>query len=73
MSAPPSALGGPTERCAACGAAPLLLVWVHGHGQCARCGCNVAPCCQPDPGADAPTASDSAGRDGASCDERDVK
>lgn len=21
------------------------LVWVHGHGQCAQCGINVAPCC----------------------------
>ncbi|MBE7492568.1 MAG: hypothetical protein HS108_12535 [Planctomycetes bacterium] len=21
------------------------LVWVHGHGQCARCGINVEPCC----------------------------
>lgn len=33
------------RRCAYCGAeAPL--VWVHGHGQCANCGVNVAECCQ---------------------------
>ena len=32
------------ERCPACGqTAPV--VWVHGHGQCAICGTNVAPCC----------------------------
>lgn len=31
-------------RCPACGQiAPV--VWVHGHGQCALCGTNVAPCC----------------------------
>lgn len=36
---PPSA-----ERCAWCGA-PLQLVWVHGHGQCAACGINCDPCC----------------------------
>jgi len=35
-------------RCPACGDSPLRLVAVHGHGQCARCGCNVEPCCQPD-------------------------
>jgi hypothetical protein len=34
-----------SRRCAYCGAeAPL--VWVHGHGQCARCGINVQECCQ---------------------------
>lgn len=33
------------RRCAYCRAeAPL--VWVHGHGQCANCGINVAECCQ---------------------------
>lgn len=31
-------------RCAFCGAA-LEIVHVHGHGQCARCGTNVDPCC----------------------------
>lgn len=25
--------------------APLVVVWVHGHGQCATCRTNVAPCC----------------------------
>ena len=35
------------ERCPACGH-PLQLVHVHGHAQCAVCGCNTAPCCQPD-------------------------
>ena len=35
----------PAERpCPACGA-PLQLVWVHGHGQCANCATNVVPCC----------------------------
>ena len=24
---------------------PLVLVRVHGHGQCAHCGTNVEPCC----------------------------
>lgn len=33
-------------RCPACGTlAPI--VWVHGHGQCAACKTNIAPCCQP--------------------------
>ncbi len=32
------------NRCPACGQ-PSCLVWVHGHGQCASCGQNVAPCC----------------------------
>lgn len=31
-------------RCVYCGS-PLQVVWVHGHGQCARCGVNVDPCC----------------------------
>lgn len=35
------------ERCPACGHA-VSLVHVHGHAQCAVCGCNVAPCCQPE-------------------------
>lgn len=30
--------------CPACGV-PLILVHVHGHGQCAHCGTNVEPCC----------------------------
>jgi hypothetical protein len=33
-----------TGRCAYCGAT-LAVVHVHGHGQCARCGANVDPCC----------------------------
>lgn len=34
-------------RCPACGHhAPVI--YVHGHGQCARCGVNTEPCCQPD-------------------------
>ncbi|HYW34060.1 MAG TPA: hypothetical protein VE868_01520 [Balneolaceae bacterium] len=33
------------RRCAYCGSrAPVI--WVHGHGQCAACGINVAECCQ---------------------------
>ncbi|MGE3175023.1 MAG: hypothetical protein AB7O97_20515 [Planctomycetota bacterium] len=32
------------QRCPWCGAA-LVTVQVHGHGQCARCGTNVDPCC----------------------------
>ncbi|WP_185958404.1 hypothetical protein [Fodinibius sediminis] len=33
------------RRCVYCGTkAPL--VWVHGHGQCARCGINVEECCR---------------------------
>lgn len=32
------------RRCSFCGAA-LEVVHVHGHGQCARCGTNVDPCC----------------------------
>ncbi|MFM1831960.1 MAG: hypothetical protein RLZZ461_276 [Planctomycetota bacterium] len=35
------------RRCPWCGAdAPV--VHVHGHGQCAACGTNREPCCQPD-------------------------
>lgn len=31
--------------CSFCGSeAPL--VWVHGHGQCAKCGVNAEECCQ---------------------------
>lgn len=33
------------ERCPWCGH-PLSLVWVHGHGQCARCGTNLEECCR---------------------------
>ncbi len=32
------------DPCPACGA-PLALVWVHGHGQCALCATTVVPCC----------------------------
>ena len=31
-------------RCSYCGAA-LVIVHVHGHGQCSACGTNVDPCC----------------------------
>lgn len=34
----------PPERCSYCGA-DLVVVHVHGHGQCQACGTNVAPCC----------------------------
>ncbi len=37
----------PADRCPYCGH-PRALVYVHGHGQCAHCGCNIEPCCQPD-------------------------
>jgi hypothetical protein len=30
--------------CPAC-SAPLQLVWVHGHGQCANCSTTIVPCC----------------------------
>lgn len=34
-----------SRRCIYCGSeAPL--VWVHGHGQCAKCGTNVDECCR---------------------------
>ena len=34
-----------SRRCAYCGTkAPI--VWVHGHGQCSRCGINVEECCR---------------------------
>ncbi|MCZ7586614.1 MAG: hypothetical protein M5R36_26585 [Deltaproteobacteria bacterium] len=36
-----------TARCLYCGA-ELHVVWVHGHGQCAHCGTNIAPCCDGD-------------------------
>ncbi|WP_310681257.1 hypothetical protein [Aliifodinibius sp. S!AR15-10] len=36
---------GEPRQCIYCGAeAPL--VWVHGHGQCAKCGINVEECCR---------------------------
>ena len=35
------------SRCVACGR-PYAVVYVHGHGQCAHCGVNTEPCCQPD-------------------------
>ncbi|MBY0261952.1 MAG: hypothetical protein K2Q20_06390 [Phycisphaerales bacterium] len=41
---PPSCV----PRCPACGSTPFRLIPVHGHSQCAACGCNVEPCCQPD-------------------------
>ena len=31
-------------RCPNCGQ-PENIVWVHGHGQCAYCKMNTAPCC----------------------------
>ena len=31
-------------RCPNCGQ-PENIVWVHGHGQCAHCKMNTAPCC----------------------------
>ena len=31
--------------CPCCGQASVL-VYVHGHGQCSRCGTNIEPCCQ---------------------------
>ncbi|MCW5765290.1 MAG: hypothetical protein KIT68_04875 [Phycisphaeraceae bacterium] len=34
------------DRCPACGH-PLRLIRVHAHDQCARCGINLEPCCQP--------------------------
>ena len=34
-------------RCLNCGQ-PENIVWVHGHGQCAHCKMNVAPCCDGD-------------------------
>ncbi|MCU0688994.1 MAG: hypothetical protein MUE97_04555 [Phycisphaerales bacterium] len=36
------------QRCPMCGDGPVRIVHVHGHGQCARCGANIEPCCQPD-------------------------
>ena len=32
-------------RCLWCGQLTTI-VWVHGHGQCARCGTNVDECCR---------------------------
>jgi hypothetical protein len=39
---PPSAA---EPGCPTCGWARALL-WVHGHGQCPRCGTVIAPCCE---------------------------
>lgn len=36
--------GTDTPRCSYCGTL-LLVVHVHGHGQCSVCGTNVDPCC----------------------------
>lgn len=33
------------QRCPWCGHS-LALVWVHGHGQCSRCGTNLEECCR---------------------------
>jgi hypothetical protein len=33
------------DVCPTCGWAGAL-VWVHGHGQCPRCGMVLAPCCE---------------------------
>ncbi len=48
-----------SRPCPYCGA-ELAIVHVHGHGQCARCGTNLEPCCG---GAD---ALDEAGEGGSS-------
>lgn len=37
-------MSSPSQDCPFC-AAPLAVVHVHGHGQCAHCGVNVEPCC----------------------------
>ncbi len=37
-------LDGGACRCPFCGGG-LSVVQVHGHGQCGRCGTNLAPCC----------------------------
>lgn len=37
-------MNDPARRCPACGQS-YRAVFVHGHGQCARCGTNVEPCC----------------------------
>jgi hypothetical protein len=39
------------DRCPMC-ATVLQVIWVHGHGQCAKCGFNVEPCCSGAPLAD---------------------
>ena len=36
--------GTPVARCPACGRLESI-IWVHGHGQCAYCRTNIAPCC----------------------------
>ena len=35
------------DRCPWCGRRATIIP-VHGHGQCAACGVNREPCCQPD-------------------------
>jgi hypothetical protein len=37
--------GGGFETCPFCGEGAGI-VQVHGHGQCARCGTNILPCCE---------------------------
>ncbi|MCY1062912.1 hypothetical protein [Nannocystis sp. SCPEA4] len=53
------------RRCPWCGQ-PLALVWVHGHGQCVRCGTNLEECCRGETaevvGAPAPVTSSAAVR-----------
>jgi len=39
-------VGAGRPPCPCCGR-PLVLLEVHGHGQCAACKQVVAPCCQP--------------------------
>lgn len=34
-----------TEICNWCGQATSL-IWVHGHGQCKKCGTNIDECCR---------------------------
>ena len=34
-----------SQRCPWCGQF-VTLVWVHGHGQCPKCGINVDECCR---------------------------
>jgi hypothetical protein len=53
-------------RCPFCGSV-LHVVAVHGHGQCARCGTNVEPCCT---GASAETEADEPGPRGGTVDPR---
>jgi hypothetical protein len=46
--------GQPLELCPWCGQLQAI-VWVHGHGQCAHCHTNIAPCCSGD-SCEAPSA-----------------